>query len=58
MPKYKLTDRDIRKIRELKERTPCVTNASIASCFDVSPSRISEILRDVHRDRRKNNDTE
>jgi hypothetical protein len=51
MPKLKLTDKDKRRIIELKDECPCVTNAALARIFEMSPSRISEVLRNVKRDR-------
>jgi len=53
MPKIKLTDRDRRIMVELKDAIPCVTNATLARIFRVSPSRVSEVVRDVHRNRRE-----
>ena len=46
MPKLKLTDSDRRKIIALKDECPCLTNAALARIFYISPSRISEVLRE------------
>ena len=46
MPKLKLTDSDRRKIIELKDECPCLTNAALARIFYISPSRISEVIRE------------
>ena len=51
MPKLKLTDRDRRMIVELKDTCPCITNASLARIFHISPSRVSEVVRNVQRNR-------
>jgi hypothetical protein len=53
MPKLKLNDRDRRMIVELKDGIPCVTNATLARIFRCSPSRVSEVVRNVQRDRSK-----
>ena len=49
MPKLKLTDRDRRMMVEIKEECPCVTNAALARIFQVSQSRVGEIIRESVR---------
>ena len=46
MPKLKLTDRDRKKLVYAKEQCPCITNALLAYLFDISPSRVGEVLRE------------
>ena len=46
MPKLKLTDSDRKKIIKLKNECPCLTNAALARIFYISPSRISEVIRE------------
>ena len=45
MPKLKLTDRNRRKMIEVKRRCPCITISTLAYAFDISPSRAGEIIR-------------
>jgi len=45
MPLRKLSDRNARKMVEIKRRCPCITNATLAYAFDISPSRAGEIIR-------------
>lgn len=49
MPKLKLTDADRKKIIALKNECPCLTNAALARIFYISPSRISEVIREENR---------
>ncbi len=52
MPKYKLTDRNRKKISEVKRKCPCITNATLAYIFDISPSRVSEVLREDNKEQK------
>jgi hypothetical protein len=51
MPKVKLTNLDRKKIAHVKTNCPCITNALLAYIFDISPSRVGEVLRE---ERKKN----
>jgi hypothetical protein len=46
MPKYKLTDKNRKKLLHVKAECPCITKALIAYIFDLSPSRVGEIIRE------------
>lgn len=46
MPLVKLTDTNKAKILEVKRRCPCITNTTLAYIFDISPSRITDILKE------------
>ena len=46
MPIYKLTDRDRKKILHAKRECPCIKQRLLAYLFDISPSRVGEVLRE------------
>ena len=49
MPKLKLTDRNRKKMVYVKTYCPCITNALLAYIFDISPSRVGEVLREERK---------
>lgn len=55
MPKIKISDRDRKKMVMVKERCPCIQKALLAEIFDISPSRVGEILREEEAKRDKRN---
>ena len=46
MPRYKLSDKDRKKISYIKRECPCITKALLAYIFDISPSRVGEVIRE------------
>lgn len=46
MPKYKITDKNRKKLVTVKQGCPCIRNSMLAYIFDISPSRVGEILRE------------
>jgi len=53
MPKIKLSKADKKKLLFVKERCPCITSTLLAYIFDLSPSRVSEILREEDKKEHK-----
>jgi predicted transcriptional regulator len=48
MPKYKLTNENRKRIVLLKRESPCLTNAALARIFNISQSRVGEVLKADH----------
>ena len=51
MPKYKLTDRNRKKMVYVKQACPCIKKSLLAYIFDISPSRVGEVLREEENKR-------
>jgi hypothetical protein len=45
MPRRKLTEKEWKRIAEAKRECPCLKNSTIAMLFDVSQSRVGEVIR-------------
>ena len=49
MPRYKLTDRNRQKMVYVYKQCPCIKKSLLAYIFDISPSRVGEVLREEHK---------
>jgi len=52
MPKHKLSNTDRVKIVRVKRDCPCITQSTLAYIFDISPSRVGEVLREANKQKR------
>jgi len=51
MPRYKLTDRNRQKMVYVYKQCPCIKKSLLAYIFDISPSRVGEVLREEENKR-------
>ncbi len=49
----KLTDRNKKKMLHVWDNVPCITKAMLAYIFDISPSRVGEVIREYEEAKRR-----
>jgi len=46
MPRYKLSDPNKKKLLYVWRDCPCIKKSTLAYIFDISPSRVGEVIRE------------